>query len=321
MEDNKTKIKKEKEEEKKESNFFATSLVFDKNITKIWVFIRDVKNEARIVDYLDNLRYINGKNTWIKGNVFSMDWIGLTPLKIQCVYSKQDRNKKIIKWKIKGDIGLYYYKAMYLYRISQNNKTVVKSIITINERDNDDYIDYRPSKNYYSNLEYNILKKKSQFLNSIKENIISYESCIVHQNFEKIWYNLNDLKKTYEIMGGKVEFKDQQLREGSFLKYYVESLNINIFLRVAETKIYKKKKYGLITLETIGVKYNKIVKRVEYKIIKINNNKTQFSIMHIFPPELNQDLLNKFQIYKKEIIKKYKQCFEENENDNLFNEK
>ena len=321
MEDNtniNTKIKKERE--KDESTVFSTSLVFDKNITKIWLFIRDFQNETRSIDFFDNLQYIKGDNTWTKGNIFTMNWLGLTRVKLQCINVMQDRNKNIIKWKVKGDIGLNYYKTIYFYRITNDDKTLVKTNITI-ERDNNDCIDYIASKNYYSNLDYNILLTKSKFVNSLKEDVISYESCVVHQSLENIWHNLTDLKKINQIsfiIGRKLEIKDQQLREGSFLKFILEYLNIYIFMKIVEAKIYKKKKYGIIRLDTIGVKYNEIIKRIEYKIIKINENKTQFSILNILPPDINSDFMNQFQIYKKENIKKFKLFFEENENNEIL---
>ena len=312
MEDN-AKTKKQKEEQKDESLLFSTSLVFNQNINKIWFFIRDLKNETKTIDYLDNLQYIKGDNTWRKGNIFSVNWIGLTSLKFRCIFLKEGRNKKIIKWKGEGGIGLNYYRALYLYRIIQNNKTMVKSVITIPENNND-YIDYKSSKSYFSNLEYNILLEKSKFLNSLKEDIISYESCIIHQNFEIIWKNLIDLKKISKqnfIIGHNLEFNDSEIKEGSFLKFHLDCLKIQMFMKITQLTINKNRKHGSIKLEVIGVKYNKKLKKIECKIVKINDNKTQFSILHIFPPDINQDIINQFQTYKKEVIKKIKKFFEE----------
>ena len=59
---------------------FSTSLIFEQNIDKLWIFLRDLNNETKAIDYLDNLQYVKGKNTWIQGNIFSYNWIGLTPL-------------------------------------------------------------------------------------------------------------------------------------------------------------------------------------------------------------------------------------------------
>lgn len=312
MEDN---IKKKEKKQKDDLTLFSTSLVFEKNINKIWFFIRDLKNETKTIDYLENLKYIKGDNTWIQGNVFTFNWIGLMNLKFKCIYLKEDRYKKIIKWKAKGDIGLNYYRAIYLYRITDNNKTLVKSIISLTEKDNG-YIDYRASKNYYSSLEYNILVEKSKYLNCLKEDIISYESCIINKNYLKIWkiiLNLKKMSKIASIIGRNVEFNDPEMKAGSFLKFNIEYLNISIFMKILEKKIFKKRKFALLKLETIGEKFNKIIKSLEYKITNIDNNKTQFAILHIFPPNTNNDSLNKFLIYKKEIIKKFKKFIEENE--------
>jgi hypothetical protein len=116
-----------------DSLLFSTSLIFEHNIDKLWLFLRDLNNEIKIVDYLENLKFLKGDNSWTSGNICSLNWIGLTPLKFKCIYTEVDRNKKAIKWKGKGDIGINYYKTIYLYRITQNHKTLVKSVVSQTE--------------------------------------------------------------------------------------------------------------------------------------------------------------------------------------------
>ena len=67
-----------------------------------------------------------------------------------------------------------------LYRITQNNKTLVKSIITRTEKKNE-LIDFTETLNYYLNVEFNILSSISKYLNNRNEDLISYESCIINQ--------------------------------------------------------------------------------------------------------------------------------------------
>ena len=53
-----------------------------------------------------------------------------------------------------------------------------------------------------------------------------------------------------------------------------------------------------------------MAKVIEFKIVKIDN-KAQFSIMHLFQNDIEKEFLKKFQINKKEIIKKLKEYIEE----------
>ena len=41
-----------------ESFLFSTSLIYEQNINKLWLFLRDLRNEINIIEYFDNLEYI-----------------------------------------------------------------------------------------------------------------------------------------------------------------------------------------------------------------------------------------------------------------------
>ena len=187
MEDNPTK-----KEEYETIVLFSTSLIYNQGIDKLWLFLRDLQNDVKILDKFDNFEFIKGDNTFIPGNKFSINWIGLTLLKFECISIKFDRTKKEIKWKAKGDIGIKYYKTMTLYRITHDSKTLVKVIITKKQKKTDinqTNTDY----NYYLNLEYSFLLKKSLYLNGLNEDIISYESCIINKNYSIVWRYISDL--------------------------------------------------------------------------------------------------------------------------------
>jgi len=136
------------------------------------------------------LEYIEGDNSWTKGNIFSFTWIGLSSFNYKCLKSKIERNKKLLKWEIKG-MSITIYKTLVLYRITNNNKTLFKSTITQANTDNE-IVDLLPTKKYYLNLEYKRLVKKSDYLNKINEDIISYESCIINKNYFEVWKYIFD---------------------------------------------------------------------------------------------------------------------------------
>ena len=95
-------------------NLFSTSLVFEQNIDTLWLYLRDLNSIIKANDFFENLQFIKGNNTWVKGNIFSFNWIGLTRLKIECIYIKSNINKKIIVWKAKAHIGISFYN-LYSY--------------------------------------------------------------------------------------------------------------------------------------------------------------------------------------------------------------
>ena len=297
---------------------FSTTLIYEQNINKVWYFIRDLNNEIKVRPNFDNLIFIKGDNTWNKGNIFSINWVGLSPFKYKCIKKYEDKNKKIIKWKIKGNIGIEIYKELNLYSITQSGKTLVKSIVSKTEKE--DFNDYKSSASYYIDLDYYLLLKKSFFLQYLKTDIFSYESCIINENYSKVWKILldgNKVLRIYSILGSNIEFSNPKIDEGIFLKFYNSDFKYSIYYKIVEIKTYKKRKEWKIKMKKIGIYNEFLSNEIEIKIFIIDNNKTQLSLLHIFKYDINQDLLKKFQNSKKETIKAYKNYIEEqNDNDN-----
>ena len=307
---------KELDKSKKDSYLFSASLIFEEKIDKLWLFIRDLKNEIKIVDFLEKLEFISGKNTFNKGNLFSVNWIGLTHLKCECVFTEVSDNKKVISWKAIGDIGINFYRTFVLLKITQSNKTLVKSIVSIIENE---LIDYKPTKNYFSNLEYKILLEKQKYLQNKKEESFSFESCIINRNYFDIWKYALDLSKLNEIqniLGENVEYNQEKIGLGSFLKIYIKDLKKTIFMRIIEIKDNKKKKSLWIKLETIGTYVIDLPILIQYKLIIIDDFQTHCSIFVKFPLDINQKLIKKFQEKSREAIRKYKNFLEEANKDN-----
>ena len=294
------------------SNLFSTSLIFEQNIDTLWLFLKDLNYIINAMDFFENLQFINGNNTWNEGNIFSFNWIGLTYLEVKCIYIKSKNNKKIISWKAKGNIGINFYKTLYLYRITQNNKTLVKFIISRTEQKNE-LIDFTDSRNYYLNTEFKILENKSKILNNMKKDIISFESCIINVNYLKVWEFIIDLKKLSEIaplIGSKIEYSGEKLKVGSFLKYYFDTIEKIVFFKITGVEMPKKRKNWIYKLEAIGINIKNIPIYIENKVTIIDENKTQLSLLHKFPYNTDHQFIEFFNINKKEIMKKYVKYFE-----------
>jgi len=309
---------KNKNNNKKDNSLlFSTSLIFEQNIDNLWIYLRDLSSEARKVENIERLHFIKGDNSWTPGNIYCINWIGLTRLEFKCISTKVERNKKVIIWKVKGDIGINFYRMLSLYRITKNNKTLVKSIITRTEKQNE-LIDFSESLNYYLNTEFNILSAISKNLNKLNKDIISYESCIINKNIEKVWEFISDFKKVCSLTTmniKKIEFKSPITKEGSFLKFYLENLKMHVFMKIVNIDSSKNKKCWYLRIETIGTNIDQLPKNIEYKIKKINNNQTQLSIEHRFKYDIKADFLKSFKIKKQNNLKKFKKYIED-ENDN-----
>jgi len=309
--------KDSKNKAKDDTYLFSSSLIFDENIDKLWLYLRNLSAESENVDFLDDFKYIKGDNTWIPGNVFSLYWIGVSRIEIKCISTKVNRMRKKIRWKFKCDIGINYYKTLILFRITQNNKTLVKVIIERTEKKNN-IIDSSQSISYYSKLQFQILEQQSKYLQKVKKNLISYGSCIVNQNYKKVWNYLNEFKTINYLSPltiKDIKFNGPIDKEGSFIKFFYNNENINkiIYIKVVKYELSEIKKTGLIRLETIGTNIINIPRICDFKIIIINENKVQLSFYHVFPYNSDQYIFDQFSIKKQEGIKTIKKYLENND--------
>ncbi len=297
---------------------FSTSLIFEQNIEKLWLFLRDLNNEIKIIDYLENLKYTKGDNTWTIGNKCEVNWVGLTHLKFKCISIITNKDKKVIKWRGKGKIGIKYYRTLYLYRITLDQKTLVKIVVCQPENENE-LKDFKSSRPYFLNLEYKILQDKSKYLNNLNEDINIYESCIIKNNYLKVWEFILDFKKMCKVADFiyDIEYNDSILKEGSFIKYYSIETNKNVFMRILEIKRLQKRKSWWIRFETISTNLQKIPKFIEYKITIIDKEKVQLSLLHKFSSDSSQEFINNYKNKIKGVIKKYKNYFEEQNEDDI----
>jgi hypothetical protein len=124
-----------------------------------------------------------------------------------------------------------------------------------------------------------MLLSKSKYLQNMKNDIISYQSCIINSNYKKIWEFVTDIKKMSEItpnIGTKIEYKGPRMKIGTFIKYYFEQLNITAFMRIVGIEMPKKRKTWIFRLETIGTYINSLPNYIKYKVIIINEKKLNY---------------------------------------------
>ena len=306
-----------------DSFLFSTSLIFDENIDKLWLCFKDISFETSNIDFLDDFKYIKGDNTWTVGNKCSLYWIGVTHLTAKCMSVTVDRTRKKIKWKFKCDIGISYYKTLILYRITQNGKTLVKICITRTEKKNN-LVDISQSLNYYSNMQYNILLQLSKYLQSIKKDIILYDSCIINENYLKIWNLISNLKNYSHLISdymSNMEFKGPINEIGSFIKYFDTKLQKTVFLKIIVYDVSNQKKCWKFSLEAIGTDIVNVPKISEIKLFIIDDNKFQISFLHKFAYNSDPEFIKNFDINKKDIFKRIIKNVIEGKNENLINNK
>lgn len=288
-----------------DSFLFSTSLIFDVNIDKLWLYLKDISAESKNIEFLDNFKLIKGENTWTVGNIFSLYWVGVSKMEIMCISTSVSRMKKMIKWKFVYNIGISYYKTMILYRITSGDKTLVK--INYSRYEKNKTVDFNPQHQYYLNLQLNILTFQSQYLHLTKKNKKIFQSCIVSNNYLKVWnfiVNIKNISHLFPEIMTNIEYNGPFNEVGTFLKFYHCNLKKVIFLKITEFSTDRKKKTYNCRFETIGTDIIEFPKTIEIQATIITPIKTYISAFYCFDNKANASNINNYEINLKNIIKK-----------------
>ena len=308
------KDKKKHSYNKDDYFLFSTSLIFEENIDKLWLYLKDLSAETKNIEFLDNFKLIKGENTWTIGNIFSLYWVGVSNIEIICVSTSVSRMKKKIKWKFICDIGISYYKTMILYRISTDNKTLVK--LNFYRCEENRLIDFNPQLQYYLNLQFDILLFQSKYLQGMKEKKKVFQSCIINNNYLKVWNFITDLKKLSNLFPEilkNIEYNGPYNEIGTFVKFYNCHAQKTIFLKNIEFSSPTKKNTYKCKYETIGTEILNFPLNIEIQIIIITSKKTYISCFYNFDYKLDDKIINIFEINLKNIINKISQHIKEND--------
>ena len=290
-----------KSSSKNEGSFlFSTSLIFDENLDKLWLILKDLSTETKVTDFLDNLKLIKGDNTWSVGNIFSLYWVGVSNIEAKCLSSMETRMKKKIKWQYICDIGISYYKEMVLYRLTKEDKTLVKINITRYQKNK--LIDYHSQLDYYSKLHYEKLLSLSKHFKSIKKDKIAFQSCILDKNHIKIWNYTIDFRNISNLcpeLIRNVEYKGPPDEVGTFIKCNLEDAKRVCFFRIIKC--------------IIGSDLGNIPIIIELEVTIIGENKIYFSVLLNLGNKSDNNAVNIFEINLKNIFNKMKDYIRENE--------
>ena len=159
--------------------------------------------------------------------------------------------------------------------------------------------------NLYSSALYNLNK----IINVSIDNIFYTESFIVDINNIYCWKFITDFQKISNLnpnFGKNYTYLDSHYKVGSFIKCNIPKTDKSIFMTVKNIVKNKKKKSWIYSLEMFGADACYIKQEVKIYINKIEDNKTQISVIHIFKQLLSKDYLEDFINKKKEFMKELK---------------
>ena len=300
------------------SNTINYSYIIDTNIETFYIYLKELLslNNEDSTNYL----FIKGNNKWKIGNKFIYVWSKTYKLYIQIIEMIEEYDKIKITWEIETEFGFHYIKSYNLYRVTANEQTLVKIIITFREYISYNLLSLSQKKYFNSFINKEAFIQKSKSIEKLKENSISYESCIINTNYHEVWDFITDLKNLSNlapIIGTKLEIWGKPLQVGSFWKCYLKNYNKTAYLKIIKIEKNEKRNRWLYALETVGsYLFSFQQHEVEYCFTKIDEEKMQLSLVHKFSKKIDKNRLNILNVNKKDVLKRVKRYFDINNKKN-----
>ena len=291
---------------------FETTYVFNENIERVWIFLRDVSLIEKInPNLITQFKLTKGNNSWEIGNKFSSYWIGVSQIDSECIFSKIHTNLKVIIWKYNLKINLFFYKCLFLYKITEDDSTLASiSIKTLLEE-----TEYTPNYDVvdgYKKLFHDLLSLYAKYMKLSNVSVINYESTIIKKNIKFVWdfcTNLNNITPIWDLLKGKFEYHGDLYKKGTFIRGN-NSEGKTLFLQVNDVQMNEDDNYWSYSIETFGTAAHLRKQEIKLGIIKIDENNSQVSFTHTFHENVSREIVIKRSNNNKIFLQKLKGMFE-----------
>ena len=293
--------------------YFSQSIILDETIERVWQFLINPSLFKLILPKkFVNFKINQKASSFCPGDEFSFYWIGVSNINTKLVsITDNPYNKKLIL-DISINIGIYFRKTFYLYKITNNNTTLLKIILSKMPNKECDHSNFISFTQLNPDLYSSTLDNLNKIINSSYNNLINSESFIVDKNNDDSWNIITDFKKLSDLkpnIGTNFTYQGSQYKIGSFIKCFINNGDKNVFMKVKVCNKNKKKNNWIYALETFGADINYIKQEIKICINKINEKRTQISIIHIFKQVLSKDYIEKFSKEKNEVMMEIKKYF------------
>jgi hypothetical protein len=173
-----------------------SSYHYKQDIERVWIFFKNFELLSMLSNQGNSTCvYLKGRDTWKLGNEFKEILLGIFPNvgKVNMVLELPEIKK--IEWIFNNIKNEYFVIRMELYKVTEDNSTVViKEIKFENE-----LIKERIEKSNYKIVDNKLFEVIENFLEKEPINLLKYESAIINGKMEDVWDIVTDFNKIVAI--------------------------------------------------------------------------------------------------------------------------
>jgi len=292
----------------KDNFFYSTSIIIYEKIERVWEFLVNPFYFQKILSKeFTNFKYKQKASSFLPGDEIFFYWLGVSNIHTKLLSKIENSSSKRLIYDVFLDIGIFYRKTCILYKVTNNNTTLLKIIVSKipnKEYEDDNFISFIKLN---PNLYVSTFENLNKLVKTSSDNLYQIESFIVNKSRNVSWDITTDFQKLSEInpkIGKNFKCRGNKFKKDSFIKcIYLDKYT---FFIIKDVEQKKNKNKWVYALETIGSDVDYIKQEIQIWINKINENKSQISIIHIFKQLISKKYLDEFQNKKSEILKSIK---------------
>ena len=286
----------------------VSSIIINEKIERVWEFLVNPFYFKKILPKeFTNFKFKQKVSSFLPGDEVSFYWPGVSNIQTKFVSKIETTLSKKLIFDVFLDIGIFYRKTCSLYKITNNNTTLLKIILSKipnKEYEDDNFISFIKLN---PNLYVSTFENLNKLIKTSFDKLYQIESFIVNKSRNISWDITTDFQKLSEInpnIGNNFSCRGNKFKKDSFIKcIYLDKYTFFIIKNVEQKKNKNKWVYAL---ETIGSDVDYTKQEIQLWINEINEIKSQISIIHIFKQLMSKKDLDEFQNKKYEILKSIK---------------
>jgi hypothetical protein len=278
------------------------SYIYKHSIERVWEAIKDISKHPYFNKGLSNVSFIDGKNSYDIGNVFSCKFIFIDFFfRVETVFSNDDF-KQLIWYCIDSTPNhVGYHIIITLHKVSDDDNTLLflelifekEPLLTIEQKQNTDAVRKE------------MLKNLDVYLDKDVSGLFQYESIIINSSISKVWQSVTNwelLKKLVPFIADEIEYKGSHSNINTELILKWTKKNAICNLKVTEINNNENDNTWCNTMNCYNGSPKPPLQNIKFCLFKLEQDSVFLEFQHNFFEPIKYDVLKTISVDKRRIL-------------------
>jgi hypothetical protein len=286
----------------------VSNYTINDKISKVFsTFTNLINIQSYFKDFITNIEFTKGTNTFEIDNEFTLIWLNLTKIIFKCKEVINMEFFKKLTWTITApDYNLEFENNFCFYDNTIGNSTLFIWELSCS---NEEFLSNQKVLDLFECIKKNALKRWKEFLEKSNRDKSQYESILIHSPKSHVWKvitNWKILNKIVPFLADEIEYNGNPLDLGTKMKMSSQSKNLELIMQVMKVVNDKESlewEYEL-QLKESQPKMSKY--DLKFTLIEINSEYTFVIFQHFYKEYIKSEILDSLGKDKKKILSELK---------------